>query len=114
MRLSPWLLMFVLSSSVAAFAQVLLKKSAAKKYSSVIREYLNPYVIIGYGLMFGSMLIGVIGYRHVEYKNGSVMESFGFLMVMILSRVFFGEKITNRKIIGNLLIFTGIAIFYLA
>ena len=113
MKFNPWLLMFVLSSSVAAFAQVLLKKAASKTYSSVIREYLNPYVIIGYGLMF-SMLIGVVGYRHVEYKNGSVMESFGFLMVMILSRVFFGEKITKKKILGNLLIFAGIAIFYLA
>ncbi len=105
--------MFVLSSTVAAFAQVLLKKAAGKQYSSVIREYLNPLVITGYGLMFGSMLIGVIGYRHCEYKNGSVMESFGFLVVMILSRVFFGEKITKKKVLGNALIFTGIAIFYL-
>ena len=41
------------------------------------------------------------------------MESFGFLVVMILSRVFFGEKITKKKVLGNALIFTGIAIFYL-
>ena len=114
MQLSPWLLMFVLSSGVASFAQVLLKKGAAIPRKSVIYEYLNPHVICGYGLMFVGMFLGVIGYRHVQYKNGSVMESFGFLMVMILSRIFFGEKITRKKILGNLMIFAGIAIFYLA
>ena len=106
--------MFVLSSGIASFAQVLLKKGAAIPRRSVIYEYLNPHVICGYGLMFAGMLCGIIAYRHVEYKNGGVMESFGFLMVMILSRIFFGEKITKKKVLGNLLIFAGVAIFYLA
>lgn len=113
MNLSPWILMFALSSAVAAFAQVLLKKSAAKEHGSFIKEYLNPYVIIGYGMMFLGMLMCVIAYRHVEYKNGPVMESLGFIWVMLLSRLFFGEKITRRKLIGNALILLGIATFYL-
>ena len=113
MQLSPWLLLFVLSSAIASFAQVLLKKGAAIDHGSFLREYLNPHVIIGYGLMFAGMLLGVIAYRHVEYKNGSVMESFAFLMVMILSRIFFGEKITKRKVFGNVMILVGIAVFYL-
>lgn len=112
MQLSPWLLIFVLSSTVAAFAQILLKKGAMKKYDSVIREYLNVHVISGYALMFIGMLLGVIGYRHVEYKNGPVMESVGFFMVMLLSRAFFGEKITKRKVLGNVLILLGILVFY--
>ena len=83
-----------------------------KKYGSVIREYLNLPVISGYGLMFVGMLLGVIGYRHVEYKNGPVVESVGFIMVMVLSRLFFGEKITKRKVLGNILILAGILVFY--
>ena len=114
MQLSPWLLMFVASSTIASFAQILLKKGAQIDHGSPIREYLNPHVICGYGLMFLGMLLGVIGYRHVEYKAGTVMESFGFLMVMVLSRVFFGEKITKKKVLGNLLILAGIAVFNLA
>ena len=113
MRLSPYLLLFALSTTIASFAQVLLKKSALKTYPSRIREYLNVLVICGYGLMFVGMFLNVFGYRYVEYRDGSVVESIGFLLVMILSRVFFGEKITARKILGNLLIFAGIAIFYL-
>ena len=114
MQLSPYLLIFVLSTFIAGFAQVLLKKGAMKKYDSFIREYLNPYVISGYFLMFDGMLLGVIGYRFVEYKNGPVMESLGFIFVMILGRIFFGEKITKKKIIGNFLILAGVAIFYLS
>ncbi len=114
MQLSPWLLMFVASATVAAFAQVLLKKGAAIDHGSFIKEYLNPHVIFGYGLMFVSMFIGLVGYRHVEYKNGPVMESVGFFVVMVLARIFFGEKITKKKILGNLMIFAGIIVFYFA
>lgn len=37
---------------VAAVSQVLLKKGALHHYDSWIREYLNPWVITGYILMF--------------------------------------------------------------
>ena len=36
----------------------------------------------------------------------------GFLLVMIWSRIFFGEKITKRKTLGNILILAGILVFY--
>ena len=99
---------------VAAFSQVLLKKSAGKTYASVIREYLNPYVIIGYGMMVGSMLLTLLAYKFgLAYKSGPVLESLGFVLVMLLSLGFFREKITPRKLIGNLLIVLGIIVFYL-
>ena len=50
----------ILSVFIAAVSQILLKKSALKKYTSVIWEYLNPYVIVGYGLMFGSTILTII------------------------------------------------------
>lgn len=42
---------------VAAVSQVLLKKGALHHYDSWIREYLNPWVITGYILMFGSVFL---------------------------------------------------------
>ena len=53
---------------VASLSQILLKKSAAKTYSSVIREYLNPYVIAGYGMMVLSTLL-TVGGLHDHAKN---------------------------------------------
>ena len=107
--------MFVASSTIAAFAQMLLKKSAAEKHGSVLREYLNWKVIIGYGLMFAGMLLGVIGYsKGVQVKSGSVMESVGIVEVALLSAFFFKEKLTRKKVLGIILIIAGIIIFNLA
>lgn len=106
-------LMLVLSVTVASFSQVLLKKSAAKEYDNIIREYLNPYVIIGYGMMVVSTILTIIAYRGVEYKNGPVIESLGYLLVMFLSFVFFREPVTKKKVLGNILILLGILVFYI-
>lgn len=109
---NKYMLLLVLSVAVASFSQILLKKSAGKTYASVIREYLNPLVIIGYGMMVLSTLLTVGGYAGLEYKNGAVIEALGFVLVMFLSRFFFGEKITKKKLLGNSLILLGIFIFY--
>lgn len=107
-----YMLLLVLSVVVASLSQILLKKSAEKSYQSLLREYLNPWVISGYGLMVVSTLLTVGGYAGLEYKNGAVIESLGFVLVMLLSRLFFREKITKKKLIGNALILLGIVVFY--
>ena len=109
---SKYYLLLLGSVVIASFSQILLKKSALKTYSSIWREYINPWVIIGYGMMVLSTLLTVFAYRGVDYKNGPVIDSVGFLLVMIWSRIFFGEKITKRKVIGNILILAGILVLH--
>lgn len=105
--------LYVLSVVVASFSQILLKKSATKQYASVIREYVNPYVIIGYGMLFGSMLLTIMAFQGIEFKNGAIIESLGYVLVILLSRIFFQEKITKNKIAGTICILAGIVIYYL-
>ncbi|MBR5337273.1 MAG: EamA family transporter [Lachnospiraceae bacterium] len=112
--MNNWIWLIALGSLIASVSQVLLKKSAKKTYSSLIREYFNVYVIVGYAMMVLATLCGVIAYhKGVPYKNGVMLESVGFILVMIFSRIFFGEKITKKKIIGNVLILVGMVVFYL-
>lgn len=92
---------------------MLLKQGASKKYDSVVREYLNPWVISGYALMILSTLCIIYAYRGVAYKNGAIIESLGYLLIMILSRLLFREKITKKKLVGNLIILAGVLVFYL-
>ena len=103
----------MLSVVIASVSQILLKKSALKTYKSVIFEYLNPFVIFGYGLMVLSTVATTLAYSGLEYKNGPVIESLGYILVMILSWFFFREKLTKKKVLGNLLILLGIFVFYL-
>ena len=107
------LIILILSVVIASFSQILLKKSAEKTYSSFIREYLNPYVIFGYGMMFISMFLTIIAYAGMEFTNVQIVEATGYIMVLVLSRFFFGEEINKRKILGILFIFAGIAVYYL-
>ena len=107
-----WL--FLLASVViASFSQILLKKSATHKHDSILREYINPYVIIGYGMMVCSTILTIFAYKGIEYHHGPVVESLGYILVMLLSFVFFNEKISRTKLFGNALILLGILIFYL-
>lgn len=106
------MLLLVASVIVASLSQDFTEKERVQTYTSVIREYLNAYVIIGYGMMVLSTLLTVGGYAGLEYKNGAVIESLGFVLVMILSRLVFGEKITKKKLLGNVLILLGIFVFY--
>ena len=91
---------FLLAGVLAAsFSQVLLKKGAMRTWSSFIREYLNPWVIGGYFLLLGSTALNICGLRGLSFLNGPVMESFGYVFVLFLSRLFFGERITVSGLI---------------
>ena len=104
----------ILSVAIASISQIILKKSTFKEYKSVIREYLNPYVIIGYGLMVVSTILTILAFKiGLDYKSSPIIESVGYIFVMILSRIFLSEKITKKKILGNAVILLGIIIFYI-
>lgn len=105
---------FLLGGVLAAsFSQILLKKGAMNSYSSFLREYLNPWVAGGYLLLVGSTVLNICGLRGLSFLNGPVMESFGYVFVLLLSRLFFGEKLTKRKLAGVGCILAGMLIYYL-
>lgn len=96
---------------LAGFSQVLLKKSAIKKHDSIIKEYLNVYVIVGYGLLFLSTFLNILAFKGLPYINATILQSVSYTLVMFLSFQFFKEKITLNKIIGNIVIIIGIVVF---
>lgn len=103
----------ILSIFVASVSQVLLKKSSLKKYDSFIREYLNIYVITGYMLLLLSTVLTVVALKGMDYKNVPITESLGYIIIMILSYLFLSERITKKKIIGNIIILAGVVIYYM-
>lgn len=108
-----YILFMFLSVIISSFSQILLKKSAKIEHKNFFQEYLNPLVIIGYGMMIVSTLTTLMAYRGMDYKNGPIIESLGYILVMILSYLFFREKISKKKIIGYFLILLGVIVFYI-
>lgn len=111
--MNKYVLLLILAVLVSSISQIILKKSASKTYDSVLKEYLNVYVITGYVLMVISTVLVVLGLKGVPYKNEPIIESLGYLFVMILSNRLLGEKITKKKVLGNVLILVGIAVYYM-
>ena len=106
-------LFMIVSELIAASSQMLLKKSAQKEHSSIITEYLNPWVICGYGLLLLSMIVTIFCYDGLGYMGVVVMEPINYIIVLVMARLIFKEKITFRKFLGVLLIISGIVVFYM-
>lgn len=98
---------------ISCISQVLLKTAAAKEWRSRIREYVNVYVIAGYGLMGVCVLLGIYVMTGLDLKYSAVIESLAYMFMMLLSRLFFREKITRNKWIGNAIIILGVLVFNL-
>lgn len=110
--MNGYYLLGILSVTVASFSQILLKKGAMRTYDSFIKEYLNVWVITGYILMFASVFLTMIVYRGMEFMNVPVLEAVGYVLVPILSYLFFKETINRKKIMGIVCILVGIVIYY--
>lgn len=98
---------------LSSFSQILLKKSAQKEKDSVIKEYLNLYVIGGYAITALCMVLTIIAFKGMPFKYGAVLESLTYLYIMVLSKMLLGEKLTKKKVIGNIIIVIGVIIFSL-
>ena len=97
-----------------AFAQMLLKRAAREGYTPFWRQYINPWVIAGYGIMFGAMVVNIACMHHgVQLKELSIIESLSYLFVPALSWMIFGERISRRKAIAITLIIIGVVVFFL-
>ena len=104
-------LIYVSAVFISAVSQIMLKLSARKTYGSKIREYMNPLVIISYGLFFGCTLITMLAYRKVPLSLGQILESSGYIFVTVLGTTILKEKLTRKKMIGMAVILLGIFIF---
>ncbi len=129
-----YVLIYLSGIFISAVAQILLKKSAGKKYENKlsnyfnkkqnnklvkflikhegkIREYLNPYVIISYSIFIGATFCTIFAYKEIDLAFGPILGATEYIFVAILSKIFLKEKINKQKILGLAIICLGIAVF---
>ncbi|MBQ9735563.1 MAG: EamA family transporter [Clostridia bacterium] len=106
-------LILLASVFISSVSQLLLKKSSGIQYPSKIREYLNPYVIIGYALFFGCTIVSMVALKVVPLSMSPIIESCGYIFVTLLSFFFLKEKITRRQLLGTVLIILGVVVYSL-
>lgn len=106
-----WLVGFF-SVCLSCISQMLLKKGAMKSWPTYIKEYLNAFVICGYIIMAICVFLTIYMYTGMQLKYGAVIEAAGYIIILFIGRIVFNEKITSKKVIGNLLIIAGIVVFH--
>ena len=103
-------LIYLFTPLISALSQLLLKKAADDPTRTGLKYYLNFRVILAYGLFFGCMLLNIVALKTLDLTVAGVLEASGYLYVMLLSHWVLKEKISKRKLIGNLVIVAGIVL----
>ena len=101
---------YVFSVFISSVSQIILKKSADRKYDSKLKEYLNPLVITAYGIFFLATLVTIYAYKGIPLSLGPILETTGYLWVSLLGYFILKEKISSRKILGLAVVIAGIVI----
>lgn len=96
---------------ISSISQVLLKKSALKKYDNKLKEYLNPLVIISYTIFIVSTFLSIFAYKGIPLSMGPVLEATSYFYVTFFGITIFKEKLNKNKIIALILIISGICIY---
>ena len=110
---NPFILIMAAGAFLTAVSQLLLKESANREHKNFLAEYLNWRVILAYAIFFGVLLSNTYAYTRVDMKYGSIIDTLAYVFVFLLSVFILHEKISKRKLIGNLLIIAGILIYSL-
>ena len=108
-----YIVVFLFSVLISSISQIILKKSASSDHKSLLKEYLNPRVIIAYFFFFFSTLLTMFAYKGVPLSLGSLIEAVGYIYIPVLSYFFLNEKITKKAVLGSIFIICGIIVYNL-
>ena len=90
----------ILAAFVTALSQIILKRQAniteAKK-SGFFSKFLNPRVIISYGLLFSTLVINQVALIHVPVSVMPCITATSFVWVFIMGVLILKEKVSRRR-----------------
>ena len=110
-ELGKGVLILLFSVFISAVSQIMLKVSANKTYENTIREYLNPLVIVSYGMFFVSTILTMLALRVVPLSMQPMLESTSYIYVSVMGFFLLKERFSKKKLLGLALILAGIFIY---
>lgn len=99
--------------------QVLFKKATnrlGKHHLKGLRSYLNfvkevlgmPVVWFGLGSMALGLVVWLVALAQTDLSIAFPVGSLQYVLILMAARLFLGERIDGMKLVGNLLVVTGI------
>ncbi len=113
----PLWLIFI-SVSLGALGQISMKKGMSylapislkhsTLFTSLVQMLTSPFVLLGLFLYAVSTIFWLTVLSRVDLSYAYPMISIGYILVMILSWIFFNERLAFIRILGVLLICSGV------
>ncbi len=109
--LEKYIVVWIISVLISSIAQVMLKVEANKKHDSRLKEYLNPMVIIAYGIFFLSTFLTMYALKYVPLTYSPIIEPLSYIFVPVIGVLVLKEKISKRRVLGITIMLVGIVVF---
>ena len=106
-----WVLVFAVMAVIVFF--LLQFQAALREHKSVLAEYTDWRVILGYALFVGCTLLTMLAYKGVPLNVGPVLEATGYIYVTIFGVTIFHEKMNPKKLAALAMILVGILVYAL-
>lgn len=101
-----WILIFTLNVLISAFAQILLKIGAARAGKKSI--FFQWQSLLGYTIYVTVVGVTMFLYKYINLSAGAVLETLGYVFVLILARIILGDRLTKRQYAGIGFILAGV------
>jgi len=108
-----WIVASVLCSSFAHFSLklgALRLNAGGGLVNMIVRLSTNGWLILGAALHAIALTLWVIGLKRVELSVAYPFIALGFALVSLLSWAFLGETFDTARLVGILLIATGVMV----
>lgn len=87
-----------------------LPEATLEKAHFLLKLFLDPFLLSGLGSAFVASLFWIAAMTKFDVSYAYPFMSLAFVLVLILSALFFKEPVTSSKILGMLFIVVGIII----
>ena len=96
---------------ISALLQIPLKKSASNPKHRGLRTYLNPVVLSVYAAFFAITFITTYLYKNVDLTLSTLLYKTEYIFIALFSVLFLKERITKRKLLGFVVIISGVLVY---
>ena len=98
---------------ISSILQIPLKKAATNEKYTGLRFYINPVVILVYGVFFAVTVATTYLYQYVDMTLATLLYKTEYIFITLFSIFILKEKLNRKKMIGMALILGGVLIYSL-
>lgn len=110
--MTEYIVLAAAAVALTAVSQMLLKTAAVRSAGwHFVRRYLNLRVLSAYTIFIAVTMMNVYAYKYLPIKMVVLFLPFTFVLVLLFSMVFLGERMNRRQLQGALIILAGVVLY---